>query len=216
MEGNTKKDNNIKNNINIIKRLVIFTEILVLFLVIGSSIAMAYAGFSEENRPISVPTDYIFIQKDGVYQTEFSPKVGLASENPKFIKYRNNKFIYKPAHSSIGYKSGFSPSLVDLSHLKHTSVADLYASASTSIPTSFDLRTLNRVTPVKNKNEAGVCWTFATYGSHESYLMPGGVWSFSANNIKNLLSSANAHNCFDRDINDGGDFLMSTTRPSCT
>jgi hypothetical protein len=29
--------------------------------VIGSSIAMASAGFSEKNKPISVPTDHKFI-----------------------------------------------------------------------------------------------------------------------------------------------------------
>ncbi len=49
-----KKNRNITNYVNILKKLVIFTELLVLFLVIGSSIAMAYAGFSEENKPISV------------------------------------------------------------------------------------------------------------------------------------------------------------------
>jgi len=35
-----------------------------LFSVIGSSIAMAYAGFSEENKPMSVSTDHKFIHKE--------------------------------------------------------------------------------------------------------------------------------------------------------
>jgi hypothetical protein len=35
---------------------------------------------------------------------------------------------------------------VGLSHLKHNSVADVYASASMSTPTSYDLRILKRVT----------------------------------------------------------------------
>ena len=116
----------------------------------------------------------------------------------------------KLTQSSIGHKSGFSPSPVDLSHLKHTSVADVYASANTSIPTFYDLRTLNRVTPVKNQGSAGSCWTFATDGSLESYLMPGETWSFSENNIKNVLSSANSPQGFDRGPSDGGDFVMST------
>jgi C1A family cysteine protease len=167
-------------------------------LVIGSSIAMAYAGFSEENKPISVPTDHKFIHKNIVNKTKFSPNVGLAPENPKFTKYQNNKFVSKTAHSSVGHKSGFLPSPVDLSHLKHTSITDIYASASTSTPTSYDLRTLNRVTPVENQGDAGTCWTFATYGSLESYLMPGETWSFSENNLKNLLSSANVPQGFDR------------------
>ena len=89
-----KKNHTINNDVNIVKKLVIFTELLILFSVIGSSIAMAYAGFSEENKPISVPTDHKFIHKDIVNQTKFSSNVGLAPENPKFTEYRNNKFVY--------------------------------------------------------------------------------------------------------------------------
>ena len=205
-----KKNYNINNNANIINKLVIFTELLVLLLVIGSSIAMASAGFPEENKPISVPTDHKFIHKDIVNQTEFSSKIGLAPENPKFTKYRNNKSAYKAARSFVGHVSGFAPSPVDFSHLKHTPVANAYASTNASIPTSYDLRTLNKVTPVENQGTAGSCWTFATYGSLESYLMPGKTCSFSENNMKNVLSSSNSPQGFDRSPSDGGDFVMST------
>jgi C1A family cysteine protease len=205
-----KTDPNIKTNVNIVKKLVICTELLVLFLVICSSIAMAYAGFSEENKPIFIPTDYKFIHKDIINQTEFTQKVGLAPENPKFIEYHNRKPVYQTTQSPCRHKSGFSPSPVDRSHLKHPSVPGIYASASTSTPTSYDLRTLNRVTPVENQGDAGTCWTFATYGSLESYLMPRETWSFSENNLKNLLSSANVPNGFDVGPNDGGDSMMST------
>jgi C1A family cysteine protease len=207
-EINMKKNQNINNDINILKNLVTFTELLVLFLVISSS--MAYAGFSEEDKPISISTDYKFIHTDITNQTEFSTKVGLAPENPKFTEYKNKKLVYQTTQSPSRHKSGFSPSPVDLSHLKHTSVAEVYASASTSIPTSYDLRTLKRVTPVENQGDAGTCWTFATYGSLESYLMPKGLWSFSENNLKNLLSSANNPQGFDCGPNDGGDSVMST------
>ena len=204
------KNHNLNNDIDIVKKILIFTELLVLFLVIGSSIAMAYTGFSEKNKPISVHTDHKFIHKDIINSTKFSQNVGLAPENPKFTEYQNRKLVYQTTQSPSGHKSGFSPSPVDLSHLKHTSVPDIYASAGTSIPTSYDLRTLNRVTPVKNQGSAGSCWTFATDGSLESYLMPGETWSFSENNIKNVLSSANSPQGFDRGPSDGGDFVMST------
>ncbi len=47
-----EKNHDINKDVHIVKKLVIFTELLVLFLVIGSSIATAYAGFSEENKPM--------------------------------------------------------------------------------------------------------------------------------------------------------------------
>src|SRR5208283_5810119 len=104
---------------NLNNKIAIFTVLLILFSVTCSSMAMAYTGFSEENKPISVPTDHKFIQKDSINQTKFSTNVGLAPENPKFTEYKNNKSVHKIAHSILEHKSGFSPSPVDLSHLKH-------------------------------------------------------------------------------------------------
>jgi|ERR1035437_10169669 C1A family cysteine protease len=205
-----KKNHTINNDVNIVKKLVLFTELLVLFLVISSSIAMAYTGFSGENKPISVSTDHKFIHKYITNQTKSSTKVGLAPENPKFTEYKNRKLVYKATQSPNIHKAGFSPSPVDLSHLKHAPLAGVYASANTSIPISYDLRTLNRITPVKNQGSAGSCWTFATDASLESYLMPGETWSFSENSLKNVLSSANSPQGFDRGPSDGGDFVMST------
>ena len=205
-----REKHNIITDITAIKKAGVFAELLVLFLVISSSIAMAYTGFSEENKPISVLTDHKFIHKDAMNQTKFSTNVGLAPENPKFTEYKNRKLVYQTTQSPTGHKSGLFPSPVDLSHLKHTSVPDVYASVGTSIPTSYDLRTLNKVTPVKNQGIAGLCWTFATGGSLESYLMPGETWSFSENNIKNVLSSANSPQGFDLAPSDGGNFVMST------
>ena len=70
-----KKNNTIDNDANIIKKLMVITGLLILFSVIGSSIAMAYAGFSEENKPIPIPTDHKFIHKNIVNQNKFSTKV---------------------------------------------------------------------------------------------------------------------------------------------
>ena len=56
------KNHDINIDINIIKKLVIFTELLVLFSVIGSSISVAYAGFSEENKPME---QKIYVSNNG-------------------------------------------------------------------------------------------------------------------------------------------------------
>ena len=50
---------------------------------------------------------------------------------------------------------------------------------ATTFPALYDLRTLNRVTPVKNQGSYGTCWTFSTMGSAESVLRPGETNDFS-------------------------------------
>ncbi len=56
---------------------------------------------------------------------------------------------------------------------------------SGSYPVTFDLRTLGRVSPVKNQGSCGSCWAFASYGSLESTLLPGEPVDLSENNLKN-------------------------------
>jgi hypothetical protein len=84
---------------------------------------MASAGFSE----VDISSD---IYKNITNQTEFSPKFGLALKNPKFTEYQNRKFVYQKAQAPVWHRFGSIPSPVDLSHLKQTSIADVYASAS--------------------------------------------------------------------------------------
>ena len=175
-----KKKINTKNNVK--KKVIVFSELLVIFLVIGSSISTATTGYSETNK---------------------ATEPVLAPENPDFVKYQTDKIYTQSAASSNGHKTGFIPSPVDLNYLSEISTVEI------SAPAYYDLRTLNRVTSVKDQGEAGVCWTFATYASLESYLMPGENRDFSENNMKNLLSSAYPEG-FDRDPNDGGNPLMST------
>ncbi len=76
-------------------------------------------------------------------------------------------------------------------------------------PASFDLRSYNKVSPIKNQGSAGSCWAFATYSSLESYLSGTGNWDFSENHMKNILSSSCAEG-FDRAASDGGNHFMST------
>lgn len=170
-----KKNIDIKHNENTKKRVTIFSGLLVLLLVLGSSVALA------EN-------DYL------------NPE--LAPENPDFDKYQESEISTQPEPSLDEHQTGLIPSPVDLSYISDISVPE------TSVPAYYDLRTLDRVTTVKDQGSAGTCWAFASYASLESYLKPGEDWDFSENNMKNLLSSAYSEG-FDRDPNDGGNRLQA-------
>jgi len=188
-----KKNHNIITDVYVIKEISIFIEVLILFLVISSSMAMAYTEFSEENMSSN-------IHKNIVNKTKLSPKFGLAPENPKLIEYiKNNRY-----NQAI-----ITPSPINFSYLKNISNPGLNVLASTPIPAFYDLRTLNKVTPVKNQGHTATCWIYATYGSLESYLMPEQNYNFSEQNMKNLLSE-NYTNGFDRRSNGGGNYLMTS------
>mgnify|MGYP002756983223 CR=1 FL=1 len=56
--------------------------------------------------------------------------------------------------------------------------------APSALPSKYDLRNYNRVTPVKDQGPNGSCWAFATYGSAESVLMPT-LHDFSEKHMRN-------------------------------
>jgi len=125
--------------------------------------------------------------------------VKIAPINPAFLKYLENaKRGVVRLFSAEGYPLGELPAPVDLSHIK----GPVYKRREISYPPTYDLRLLDKLTPVKNQGSCGSCWTFATYGSLESYLMPI-VWNFSEQDL-------NANHGFDYLECEGGNALMST------
>jgi uncharacterized repeat protein (TIGR01451 family) len=125
-------------------------------------------------------------------------QLSLAPLNPEFEEYMRQ--IKIKGTSSLNY--GFVPSPVDMSHTKGIRVF----SRKLSYPSSYDLRTLGRLTPVGDQGDCGSCWTFATYGSLESWLLSKPLpetWDFSENNLKNKHD-------FDLTHTEGGDLFMST------
>ena len=190
-----------------IKKVIILTKLLILFLVIFSSMAMAYIGSSDENRSND-------IHRNVVTKTGSSSQFSFSPINPEFSSYVNNTTQQKKYHL---HHRGRRPSPIDLSYLKNTKKASLNSLASRPsygdgdvLPSSYDLRTLNRVTPVKDQGNTAACWAFATDASLESSFMPGESWDFSENNMKNVLSSDNGLQGFDRGPNDEGSSFMST------
>jgi uncharacterized repeat protein (TIGR01451 family) len=208
---------NLKKYLKTTKKVLIFSELLVLFLILGSSIAIVDNGNLDVNNSTETPKEIISV-------TAASPTPKVAPENPKFVEYQKDKASGKIKPSIGGHKTGFVPAPVDLNNLSSISNTNLPASAynntqeidmstvsstqsELSAPAYYDLRNLNRVTTVKDQGSSGCCWAFATFGSLESYLMPNQIWDFSENNLKNVLSNG-APEGFD--LTEGGNEFMST------
>jgi C1A family cysteine protease len=121
--------------------------------------------------------------------------------NPRFLEYReaHKRGIAPRLVTAEGHALGLIPEPEDLSYLN----SEPAVLSSQPIPSSYDLRTLGKVTPVKDQGTCGDCWAFGTYGSMESDLEPAETEAFSENNLKDL-------NGFDWSPCAGGNYAMST------
>jgi C1A family cysteine protease len=114
-----------------------------------------------------------------------TPTLIMAPQNPAFINYINSVSAGTPVNELVP-----PPTLVGNYTFKNSSqqnggLLTMPTNSLLQLPSSFDLRTYNKVTPVENQSPYLDCWAFATYGSLESNLMPNQQWNFSENNLLN-------------------------------
>lgn len=121
----------------------------------------------------------------------------LAPPNPAFVSY-----VQQLGTSQLSAADGFAAGLVP-EPFQLPDVRSFSAPGVVSLPTSYDLRSLNKLTPVRNQGSCGSCWDFAAIGSLESSLMPSEPSDFSENNLKNLAG-------FDFGCCSGGNRAMAT------
>jgi C1A family cysteine protease len=120
--------------------------------------------------------------------------------NPAYVQYQQEKAAGKvPTQTVDGHGLGWVPPPVELS--KQTTAPSLMQAQTYAA--TYDLRTLGKVSPVEDQGQCGSCWTFATFGSLESYLLPGSTTQYSENNLKNRAD-------FTYTCCDGGYASMST------
>lgn len=84
------------------------------------------------------------------------------------------------------------------------------ASYNDSLPSSYDLRKLGYVTPVKDQGSGGNCWAFAVLGSLESAILKATnvTYDFSEENFKNVMAQFSDYGWTNRIPNTGGNSEM--------
>lgn len=125
------------------------------------------------------------------------PLLRMAPLNPHFLPSRE---MTGGQITSDGHPLGYRPAPVDLSGNKRR-LLPLEAAAST-YQSIYDLRTLNKLTAVRDQGQCGSCWAFATYASLESFLKPAETRDFSEQDL-------NKNHEFDYPECDGGNAFMS-------
>jgi len=128
-----------------------------------------------------------------------------APTNPEFISYMKEK-QYDSQVQGGTQSLGLVPSPIYRPEVRDVQMfGSNSGDRSTSYPSTFDLRTSGKVSPVKNEGNFGTSWAFAPFASLESTLMPATPTpDFSEKNLVNLAG-------FDVAIPDGGGSLGMAT-----
>lgn len=132
-----------------------------------------YSYLSKEAKEY---VEEVYEETGKVILTEKNKKVNKPYLNPDYIEYLSLTAEQKKKEGVIP-----SPTIIDY-YSKDNAI-------NNSLPSSYDLRNVdgkNYVTPVRDQGKLGLCWTFASAGAAESYLLKTSNTTYS--NSSQLIS----------------------------
>lgn len=110
-----------------------------------------------------------------------------APANEKFLQYLEDqeKGIEGVTMTSDGRPLGLIPDPIDFRHVFQTLFEDptVFDAGAASLPSSYDLRTKQKLPPVRDQGACGSCWAFATMAGVESSLLPSQKRDFSEQHL---------------------------------
>ena len=212
------------------KRIVLFISIMFVLL---TALVFLLAKTSVKETDINVileSSSYAYLPKSAknyikeIYEetgevilTEKNKKEGQPYLNPMYVAYLE-------LSSTEQKEQGHIPSTVVIDYIE--TKENVYG--ADEIPDSYDLRNVNGsnyITPIRNQGRLGLCWSFATMGSFESYLLKTSNTPYNAATTKKFnerqldyatsVSGIKDYNSeyaffFDRELGDGGNFNLAT------
>ena len=129
----------------------------------------------------------------------FAETVQSAPANKAFVEYlynmleTNSSMEISHQETQVVRPTKLIPSPIDRSHQRGLAVTPpqehlmkAMVSVMNTPPASYDLRTLGKVTPVRDQGNCGSCWTFGTMASLESSQEPNAAFDFSEHNLNDL------------------------------
>lgn len=139
----------------------------------------------------------LMIIPPGVWADDTSPPL-TAPVNPAFLEYLSEREAGEITTATAdSHGLGHLPE--PLARVQTTETAGINTA---SFPVSYDLRSIGRLTAIRDQGSLGNCWTFASIGSLESYLKPTATTDLSENNLR-------WNNGFDYGLDQGGNATMA-------
>ena len=110
---------------------------------------------------------------------------GIAPINPKHVEWQKQQEANRKHSSTKGtrrgvrstpddgvsqFTFGYVPGLIDKSYLRALNVTTPYGLSTSTLPASYDRRTLGHLTAVRDQGQYGTCWAHSTIGALETIL----------------------------------------------